>query len=127
MIVNKDDYVLGVWYAENEKNNNWLMTIKRDTKNKEDWQMEYRFRYAKDDKAWDSDDVKNFYNGTITGLSEEEVLEKCNTIFEHIQLEYKKNPKYIEVKGDGEKFAYLMAQENWCNVKMSHKDEEKKK
>lgn len=44
--------------------------------------LEYRFRYYEDDKAWDSKDRKNWYAGDLHGESEEQVLEKANSVFQ---------------------------------------------
>jgi len=117
------DYILGCWFAENDKGDNWLMTIKRVKDKSKDWEMEYRFRYKKDDKIWGSSDKKNWYGGIIRNQSEKEIIDTATQAHEIIKKRFSRVSKYVEVKGDLKRFAYLMAQEDWCNMKKLSGDE----
>ena len=54
-----EDYILGVWFACNKEGNDYMMTI---CKRNNEWLGEYRFRYRRDEKIFNSKDIKNFYD-----------------------------------------------------------------
>lgn len=52
------DFVVGVWVVDVPNRHNWMLTlIRRDGQ----WCGEYRHRYVRDTKIWDSQDRKSFY------------------------------------------------------------------
>lgn len=63
----KDDRIIGVWFAEKPNGDNFMMTAKAGEK-PGIFEFEYRFRYVKDDRIWDSDDKKSFYSGSTVNL-----------------------------------------------------------
>lgn len=112
----KDDYILAYWFAADKDGNDWMITvIKRDN----EWIAEYRFRYRKDEKIFGSKDEKNYYSFKIPASEPENlVIEKINKIFEIIKLRYSECATFTEVKGDIDKFIYLLAQEKFSNIKI---------
>jgi hypothetical protein len=62
-----DEKLVGVWFlATIIGHQDWLAAvsvIEPDVK----YKLTYRFRYYKDDKAYDSEDKKNWYEGEVTG------------------------------------------------------------
>lgn len=113
----QEDYVLGVWFAEKKNGDNWLMTIKQKQGTTDCWEGEYRFRYKKDDKIFNSEDEKNVYSLGIDGESEDQIVEKLNGLFEVIKTEYTAHSEYVEIKGGMEKFMFRLAQCPWSNIK----------
>lgn len=78
-------YVSQMWYcANNEKD--WLCALYRDPG--ECWTVLYRFRYYRDDKAFDSKDIKNWYRCRApTDRKESEVIEFTDGLAELVALE----------------------------------------
>ena len=73
-------YFIGVWFMGDGKMD-WMSAIWRDKDDPVDrWQMTYRFRYYKNKDAWDGQDKKNWYSGTITGAPEAEVERKHHEV-----------------------------------------------
>ena len=63
----KDDYIIGCWFAGGPKSD-WLAHLYA---RKGEIVGKYRFRYHKDDKAFDSQDEKNWYQvGPLEDTSE---------------------------------------------------------
>lgn len=62
-----DEKLVGIWFlATISGHQDWLAAvsvIEPDVK----YKLTYRFRYYKDDKAYDSEDTKNWYEGEISG------------------------------------------------------------
>lgn len=115
MEIHKNDYILGSWYAERDNGDNWLMTI---VKRGDVWLGEYRFRYKKDTKVFNSNDKKSFYSFRVKGkMPEDMVIRAMNELFEILKLRYSKRNKFIEVKGDMDKWIYLLAQEDIMHIK----------
>jgi len=61
-----DEKIVGVWYLQTTETQDWLCAI-REIEPDQKYELTHRFRYYKDDKAFDSKDKKNWYRGTITG------------------------------------------------------------
>lgn len=111
------DYILGVWVAHNRKKDNFVQTVKRHREDQNKWDLEYRFRYNKNDSSpWSNEDEKKFYNGTITD-TEENVEFKLNKVFEAVKIVFPEGAKYIPVKGDFNKMMFLLAQEDDFHLK----------
>jgi hypothetical protein len=62
-----DEKIVGVWYLVTILDKqDWLAAV-REIEPDAKYELIYRFRYYKDDKAWDSADKKNWYKGELTG------------------------------------------------------------
>ena len=125
MVIEENDYILGFWFAEAGNGDDWLMILLRRGKK---YIGEYRFRYKKDDKIFDSEDKKSFYSfsAKTEDVAEDEMVKKLNGFFEMVKLRYSVRAKYIEVKGDFHKFSYLGAQEDFFHIKTGGKEEMEK-
>ncbi len=85
---NEKSYISQFWVAADYNDNNFLMFLH---KGEEKWIVDYRFRYVKDDKIWNSSDEKSFYRfGAPLTYSEDEMLEKLNQMFELISCRYQR-------------------------------------
>lgn len=74
-------YFAAMWYVELPDNiGNMLAALWRDPEEK-DFHLDYRFRYYKNDKIFDSDDERSTYRGTFTGLSEEKAIAQAGLVF----------------------------------------------
>jgi hypothetical protein len=62
-----DEKIVGVWYLNTIQNHQDWMAAVREIEPDEKYELTYRFRYYKDDKAFDSEDKKNWYSATCTG------------------------------------------------------------
>lgn len=116
MEFDETDYVLGTWFAEKRGYGNYMMTVKR-TKDGT-WKGEYRFRYYVDDKVFGSKDRKSVYEITIDKKTkEEDIVKKMNMLFEAIKVHYTDIHEYIEVKGNVDKFMFLLGMRDWAQIK----------
>jgi hypothetical protein len=115
--IHEKTYILGFWFCEDPKTlNNWLYAV---VKNPEDnhWRCNYRFRYSKDDKIWDSDDEKSWWKMKIPlKETEESIIEKTNLVQSVIALRFPYTDKII-VKGDIKKLFTLSVGHPWMNIK----------
>lgn len=126
MDVNKDDYILGFWFAQASNGDNWTMTAKKHPTLPDHWLVEYRFRYKEDDKIFESKDTKSFYNKMVVG-TEEEVKHKLDDLFYTvITPRFNNRKEYIDVRGNQEKFIYLLAQADYVHVKKVSGEDVKK-
>ena len=57
---NDDSHIIALWFSESPEGNNWLACAQRDNKTQE-IRVDYRFRYKKDDYAFNSKDEKSWY------------------------------------------------------------------
>lgn len=117
MEMKQGDYVLGFWFGpqiDGEGSSDFLMTaLRRDG----EWHIEYRFRYHVDKKTMDSDDKKNFYGYKLKETSEETVMAMLTEMVEHPVMTSKYKVEFHEVKGDMDKWMYVMAQQPWASIK----------
>jgi len=65
----ENTYCLGIWYLQDETRD-WLAAVTREG----EFVARYRFRYYRDDKAWDSDDVKNWWEARCPGKTEDQII-----------------------------------------------------
>jgi len=62
-----DEKIVGVWFILTIHNvQDWMAGL-REIVPEEKYSLTYRFRYYKDDNAWDSEDKKNWYEAEVTG------------------------------------------------------------
>lgn len=115
-----DDYILGVWQADG-LDSNFLMFVKQD-KESNSWIGEYRFRYFKDEKIFDSEDDKSRTVFKAKNKSEAEMLGSVNALFLVIQMKYPINPNFTLVQGDFKKMLKLICEFPWFNCKVKDKD-----
>lgn len=103
----ENDYIIGLWVAEDIVHNNFLMMLWE----REDILMvEYRFRYLRDTKLWNSKDEKHFYKAeAVPGTSREEVLKSLCSMFKLVQTKYPLGPGYLPVEGDVEKLIEVLS------------------
>lgn len=53
---------IGIWYMKIGDDQDWMAGL---TKVEDGLKLQYRFRYYKDDKVWDSKDEKRWYEGVL--------------------------------------------------------------
>lgn len=72
--------ILGTWYVP-FTGGDWLAAIERGS---DAYHLIYRFRYYVDDKSFDSDDTKNWYEGDISLDTDEAVIEHMRDMVDKI-------------------------------------------
>jgi hypothetical protein len=65
-VIELDEKIVAIWYLQITNTQDWMAAI-REIEPEEKFELTYRFRYYKDDKAFESKDKKNWYKGTIGG------------------------------------------------------------
>lgn len=121
MELGNNDYVLGMWFADDKDGNSLMMIVKRG-ENLDSWEGEYTFRYKRDDKIFDSNDVKSRYSFKIEKTSDQEVIEKMNLAFDMMSVRFNNFRDFVEVKGDHSKMVELLKDKKWCHIKKQPKD-----
>jgi hypothetical protein len=66
-LITFDEKIVAVWFVLTiPDRQDWLAAV-REIEPDAKYELTYRLRYYKDDKAFDSNDKKNWYGGTVTG------------------------------------------------------------
>ena len=112
-----DMWVYGIWYVQG-KDCDWMGSLsKQDDK----VVLEYRFRYYKDDRAFDSKDTKNWY----TGSSPVEDLEKnlagfLSGVLPIIEqyLDSKADFVDLQCSGDDPKVLFELGSRPWASLRI---------
>jgi hypothetical protein len=65
-MIELDEKIVGMWFLYLSEKSDWMLAVREITA-EEKYEVVFRFRYYKDDKAFDSDDKKNWYKGTVSG------------------------------------------------------------
>jgi hypothetical protein len=61
-----DEQIVAIWFLATMEGQDWLCGL-RELIPDEKYSLTYRFRYYKDEKAFDSQDEKNWYEAEISG------------------------------------------------------------
>jgi hypothetical protein len=86
------------------------------------WTFKYRFRYYVDNKAHDSDDVKNWYTATLPeGATEVNALESIRMMTDMVSREYRGAPVHKAVirSKKAEDVMKALEREPFCHIKSS--------
>ena len=78
--LDENDHVVCFWLADSLEDDNFLMLLRlRDGR----YVVDYRFRYKRDDVAFDSKDEKHFFQATFNDpdVTEAKVVETCQEMF----------------------------------------------
>jgi hypothetical protein len=67
MSINFDAKIVGIWYVSTIPNSqDWMGALREIVPDKK-YELKYRFRYYNDEKIFDSEDKRNWYEGICTG------------------------------------------------------------
>lgn len=61
-----DEKIVGIWTVQTMPGQNWMAGI-RELVPDQKYELVYRFRYEVDDKVFDSEDHKSWYEGVLSG------------------------------------------------------------
>jgi hypothetical protein len=67
MAIEFDEKIVAIWYVSTVPDKQDWMAALREVEPDQKYLLKYRFRYYKDDKVFDSDDKRNWYEGFCTG------------------------------------------------------------
>jgi hypothetical protein len=81
----KGRYFIGVWYLyasqnPNLPNQDWFGTVFRDEAEPHVWHLRYRHKYYHSPDPFDPKDRRSTFAGTISNLSEQEMIEKMDKL-----------------------------------------------
>jgi len=100
--LDENDFIVCFWNANSHEGNNFLMLLR---KREGRWLIDYRFRARRDEKAFDSKDVKRFFQAKCKpGTTEAEALEVCQGLFKLTSEEFCANRICQRVNGNIDKF-----------------------
>lgn len=85
-----------------------------------DWLLKYRFRYYRDDKAFDSKDEKSFWTATFSEkLDEAAAVRKVSPIIQKLKVMTRLDFDVLTIESDDPKLAlHLMRQKNFMHMKI---------
>lgn len=115
--------VLAIWFvgiggAGAAPRGDWLGVVWRKRADDPRWQFRYRFRWHKDRRTVDSDDVKSWYSAFVDeDEPSEETLAKVDLVAEMIANGNGSTVDRILVHGDGKKALELMSKRPWAHVR----------
>lgn len=95
-----DEKIVGVWFLNHLPMQDWMAAVQEiepDSK----YKLTYRFRYYKDDKVFDSEDKKNWYEGEVTG-TRSYVIASMRHVAETLREAGNTGNKLYEVLNDGD-------------------------
>ena len=112
----KGRYFAAIYFAESP-DCNILAAVFRNP-GEEKFRFTYRFRYLKDDKAFDSADEKSWYTGT--GFeSEAATCDLFETIFrESLRFGFGEPTKLLPRTDDPQSIMQMIAHQPWANIQV---------
>lgn len=122
--IRKENTYIGYWHGEFSNGDFFGIAWKEPNGS---WQIKYRFRYYKDHKVFDSDDIKNWYHmWTKDGSAVE--CERMKQIFTKIlkvsvAQDFLKNMSFTECMGDGERMIQLLMDKPYLHKKIMDDEE----
>lgn len=121
MNIPEREYVDSIYFTGGN-GEDWLARIYK--RNGGPWELEYRFRYHVDDKAFDSEDKKSHYHATAPDGSPEfleKARESTRAILNLLAARYgDREPEIVELQcyNDDAKFFFELTSRKWAHVKM---------
>lgn len=126
MEIRQDDYILGFWFGSCHTeipSSDFLMTA---LKRNDEWNIEYRFRYHMDHlRGPESRDRKTFY-GFKTKQTESVLMENLERFISMVKKKYT-DLEFHEVRGDADKWQYVMAQCDFSIIRPATPEEASRK
>lgn len=115
--LNDKSYIVGLWFSSSLfHRHDWLAWIIKDPENPKGYTGGYRFRYAKDNKIFDSEDEKSWrYFKTTEEKTEDEIIKIGNDMQEKMKAHFPQTDKII-VKGNLEKLMELAKDKPWMHL-----------
>lgn len=115
-------YYIGYWYGSFDNGDVFGIAWKEPHGS---WQLKYRFRYHKDDRIWNSCDVKNWYHLTAKDGSLDEAKRLKTRMTTVLQLGVAHNVltgmSFTECEGDGERMLQLLMDKPYLHIRMYEK------
>jgi hypothetical protein len=112
---NAYDYILAYWMASDKNKNDWYMVV---GKRGDMWYGEYTFRYHKDPDPHAGKDEKSRYQFSADGsLTEDEVIEKINSLFEIMKIKYNDFHDHFLIQGGVEEFMEIAKTKDYMHMK----------
>ena len=92
MSIHIHEDVVGIWFL-GYGTDDLLMHLEKAGDN---FKLTYRFRYYRDDKTHDSQDIKNWYEAILSGETEESVIEHMHRVI-NLAAKVRKPDEYHEL------------------------------
>lgn len=114
--------VHALWFVPietSETDGDWLACVLKQEG--EDWRAVYRFRWYRDGKAFDSDDVKSWFvvqTGETGDEPPESLVSGLASIASKICNGEPHKVRYLEVRGDGEKAVEMLRQADFAHIRV---------
>ena len=96
-----DETLIGIWFVDlSHEDQDWLGTLRYNDDG--DYEMVYRHRYYVDDKNFDSEDKKSWYEGTIEKerYTEEEIITETRGFVAKLSAFADDAPTFELIKGE---------------------------
>lgn len=118
--LDEKDHIVCFWMADDFDDNNFLMLLRRRDGH---YVIDYRFRYVKDNRVFDSDDEKNFYQAKFKDLdvTETVAVETCQKMFSVVGTGFSLRNICQRVDGGMDEFVEAMSKYECFHVKTLEK------
>jgi len=124
MEITENEYILGVWFANNPEIGNIMLTVYKKDLIDGEWLLETRFRWYKDNKAFNSNDIKKSSTMMLNKNTSEEEIEVKNDIFlKCCKAMGFEETYYVPVKGGGKKLVRLLKAQPWAHISVLEEPE----
>lgn len=119
MQIKEGRYISHVWFINSaERDKDWMCWVWRDPG--EPWQVEYRFRYYKDDKPHDSADEKSAFGLQVPSeTSEALVIKNMDAIATMVKRQFNGQLWKVPIESDQPMVAFaLLKKQPWFFMKL---------
>jgi hypothetical protein len=114
MQFNKDDYILGIWFASDKDDDNVYIFVKRTPNGQ--WRTTFRYHVSPD--PHDDKDVKRTIEfSKAESFTEDEMLEDIDKIFNFVSQRYDYFKDVMMIQGDTAKFLEIAKTKSWMHIK----------
>ena len=111
--INETDFVIHFWYAEAIDGDSFLMILRKQISC---WRLDWRFRYRRNEKVFDSND-KAIFRYALSGLQvpEAQAVDEAHGAYKLTADEFCINRVSRRVNGNVEKFNKILGSYSWCH------------
>lgn len=120
-------YTSAMWFMGNEYLDWMFMLFKNKGENF--FRANYRFRYHKDDKIFDSDDEKHWYSIVYKeDAIEDDLILKTHVVAKQLGVMLELEPEYVPIKSDAPDALYeALKDKPWAHMRKLEKGSEEAK
>lgn len=113
--IKEGNYYVGIWFIGGQEKD-WMLCLYREG---DEWKIQYRWRYYKDQKAFGSKDEKSWYgfNVSVSSRTEKEMMGKIDVIAKKLAEDMKSPLEIVMIQsGDIEFVTKVLTAQPWAHT-----------